>query len=315
MIKVLQIVPAPDTAITTLAEQIKKYAPSDIQVKTLTFHPKKPTESEKTRFLKEIQWCDILDVQYWKSGSKIKELYPKQFEKKSKILTHYNPYNLTEESWEEYKTVCVVNNYQKSILKNAILMPLAIDTTYFKFNRSNYTVDPIINMSVNRIEGKKGVYEVAKACKELNYKFILVGRVSDPKYMEKVKKVCENNLIFRNNASLDLLLKSYHESAIHICNSVDNFESGTLPILESMAAGLPVFTRPIGHVPDINNGNNLVVSNHKTDDIEAIKEGLKTLYNSRNKRIELRIQARDFIKNRDCKDRAANYHNLYKQIN
>jgi hypothetical protein len=99
-------------------------------------------------------------------------MYPSEFHSKPKILTHYNPYNLNEEKWEEYKFVCVVNNYQKSILQNALMMPLCIDTSFFKFNRSNYTIEPIVNMSVNRIEGKKGVYEVAKACKELNYKFI-----------------------------------------------------------------------------------------------------------------------------------------------
>ncbi len=261
-----------------------------------------------------IAWCDILDVQYWKSGSKLKELYPKEFASKPKILTHYNPYNLQEESWDEYKTICVVNNYQKSILLNAVMMPLSIDTSFFKFNRSNYTLEPIINMAVNRIEGKKGVYEVAKACKELNYKFILVGRISDGTYMDRVSKVCGKNLIFRNNASTDLLLKSYHESAIHICNSVDNFESGTMPILESMSAGLPVFTRPVGHVPDIANENNMVVSNHHPEDVEKLKEGLSKLMGDRRKRISIRIAAQEFVKSRDEKIRAKMYHDLYRSI-
>ena len=313
MLKILQIVPAPNTAITTLAEQIARNAPSDLEVKTLSFHPKKPDENEKKKFLTCVKWCDILDMQYWKSASKIKEMYPSEFNSKPKILTHYNPYNLNEEKWEEYKFVCVVNNYQKSILPNALMMPLCIDTSFFKFNRSNYTIEPIVNMSVNRIEGKKGVYEVAKACKELNYKFILVGRISDGGYMDRVKKVCGDNLIFRNNATLDLLLKSYHESAVHVCNSVENFESGTMPILESMSAGLPVFTRSVGHVPDIANENNMVVSDHHPEDVEKLKEGLSKLMRDRRKRIKMRIAAQEFVQSRDEKIRAKMYYNLYKK--
>lgn len=312
MLKILQIVPAPNTAITTLAEQIAKNAPNDLQIKTLPFHPKKPDENEKKKFISGINWCDILDVQYWKSGSKIKELFPKEFASRPKILTHYNPYNLKEEPWQEYKTICVVNNYQKSVLPNSLLMPLAIDTSFFKFNRSNYTIEPIVNMAVNRIEGKKGVYEVAKACKELNYKFILVGRISDGSYMDRVKKVCGNNLIFRNNASADLLLKSYHDSAVHVCNSVDNFESGTMPILESMSAGLPVLSRPVGHVPDFANENIMVVSNHHPEDVDALKVNLSKLMSDRRKRISIRIAAQEFVKTRDEKIRAKKYHELYR---
>ena len=135
MLKILQIVPAPNTAITTLAEQIARNAPSDLEVKTLSFHPKKPDENEKKKFLTCVKWCDILDMQYWKSASKIKEMYPSEFHSKPKILTHYNPYNLNEEKWEEYKFVCVVNNYQKSILPNGRCGPWQHTQSNFQYIR------------------------------------------------------------------------------------------------------------------------------------------------------------------------------------
>ena len=256
----------------------------------------------------------MIDVQYWKSGSKIKTLYPSEFESKPKILTHYNPYNLTDENWGEYKKVCVVNNYQKSIIRDAKLMPLCIDTQYFNFNRLNYTIKPIINMSVNRIEAKKGVLEVAQACRELKYQFILVGRISDSKYMDNIKKACGSSLDFRCDVPLHMVRKSYHDSAIHVCNSVDNFESGTMPILEAMSSGCAVFTRNIGHVPDIAEESKIHVSDHEVHDIEKIKNGLAKLYEGRQTRIRMRVAARDFVKKRDSRIRSTQYCLLYKEI-
>lgn len=258
--------------------------------------------------------ADIIDCQYWKSASKVRELFPQLWGKKKKILTHYNPYNLKEESWEDYSTVVVVNNYQKSVLPGARLIPLCIDLKFFNFNRSNYTTEPVVNMSVSRIEGKKGVWEVAKACKELNYKLLLVGRVSDGQYMKRVKDVGGSLLTFKNNVSDHDLKAAYYASAIHVCNSQDNFESGTLPVLECMSCGLPVMSRMVGHVPDLYNGKNMHIYEGHNEDIEALKTSLQRIMNDRRYRIGLRIEAEKTVQDRSDSWRAEEYTKLYKEI-
>ena len=208
----------------------------------------------------------------------------------------------------------VVNNYQKGILPHARLIPLCIDLDFYKYNRSRYTVDPVVNMSVNRIEGKKGVIETAQSCSDLGYRFLLVGRVSDGKYMERVKKIAGKFLDFRNGVSDDAVKAAYYESAIHVCNSQDFFESGTLPLLESMACGLPVLTRRVGHVPELYDGTNMHINDGHNEDVETLKGHIKKMMDSRDYRIQLRLRGEETVKPRSDTWRAEPYKNLYLEF-
>lgn len=311
--KILQITPVLPSAITILAKQIVRHN-KDHEIKLVTFHPKRPDQSEIDQVRKLWQWCDLVDIQYWKSGAKIRETIPNLWKSRKKILSHYNPYNLTEETWEDYDMNVVVNNYQHGILPHAKLVPLCIDLDFFKFNRSNYTTEPIVNMSVSRIESKKGVIQIALACNDLGYKFLLVGRISDGQYMESVKKAAGSSLIFRNNVSDADVKKSYYESAVHVCNSKPDFESGTMPVLEAMACGVPVLTRRVGHVPDIYNGKNMHILETSHEDVDNIKVQLKQMMDDRRYRISLRNNAVESIKDRSDKWRAEQYRKLYEEL-
>ena len=81
---------------------------------------------------------------------------------------------------------------------------------------------------------------MAQACVNLGYKLLLIGRISDNNYIRDVKAI--GSVEFRENITDKEVKKGYHNCAVHLCNSIDNFESGTLPILESMACGTPVLT-------------------------------------------------------------------------
>ncbi len=309
--KVLQIVPVSKSAITIQAQGIAKHN-KDIEIKMITFHPKRPSSLEIINAKSLMDWADVVDCQYWKSSDKIKEILPIQWNKSKKILTHYNPYNLKEKDWKDYLKLIVVNSYQASILPNAKVIPLSIDLDFFKFSK-NYTTEKTVNMSVSRIEGKKGVLEIAKACGDLGYKFVLVGRISDQEYMKRVKLAGGKSLVFKNDVSDIELRKCYYESAIHICNSVDDFESGTLPILESMACGVPVLTRNVGHVPDLYNGKNMSILKSNPEDIDNIKTSLKFLMDSRKTRAKIRAAAEETVKSRSHKIRAIEYRKVYEE--
>jgi glycosyltransferase involved in cell wall biosynthesis len=242
------------------------------------------------------RWADLVHIQYWKTGAKIREIF-REWGSKPKILTHYNPYNLHEEDWKDYKRLVVVNKTQHKELPKATLIPLCTDLKFFKFN-ANYTTQKTVNMSINRIEGKKGVKEVAQACKELGYRFLLVGRVSKRDYCNEVVAAGGKFIYFRENVTDKQLRETYYASAIHVCNSVPNFESGTLPVLECMACGVPVVSRSVGHVPDIYNGKNLRLLEGLPSDVKGIKKALKELMEHEPLRLKMRNQGLKTVQQR-----------------
>ena len=307
---ILIVVDKYGTAIDRLAQSVKKHN-THFNIKVLSLHPKRPDAFEIAEIHKALQWCDLLDVHYWKSGEKIKELYPDLFNSKKKILCHFNPYDLDKQPWHNIYDLVIVGNQEQHIkMPYARLIPYAIDLDQFTFNE-DYKDNKIVQMVVGRIEGKKGVLEVAKACKELGYDFELIGRISKPDYFQEVIKT--TGFFFEDVTDRELV-ERYHRATIHVCNSVDGFETGTLPILEAMACGVPVLTRNIGHVPDLFNGKNMVVRQGKEDDIEDLKKELKDLMENRERRLKIRSYAFETVKNRNEKKMARQFSQVYYKL-
>jgi glycosyltransferase involved in cell wall biosynthesis len=314
--KVIQIVDTPYSAIANQANAIKKYNQDIIDpYNPIAIHPKKPGNIAE-QLKKQICSADIICCQYWKSGIAAKNILPKEWKNKKKILTHHNPYNLHEENWEEYDRVVTMNGHQKSQLPNSVLIPHTIDLKYFVPNKNEHTDEKVVQMCVARIEDTKGVLQIAQACNDLKFKFILVGRVSKADYAKEVIKIGGKYLEFKQNATDEEMRKSYYQSTIHVCNSKPNFESGTLPILEAMACGTPVLTQNIGHVPDHYDPSkpHLKIMECSYKDVEGIKNELKNLMENREKRLELINNAYEFIKTRDHKVKADLYRKLYEDV-
>jgi len=307
MIKIALITDTNQSAIWRLASALKY---DGIIYKITSFHPKRPDPKEIQAVKELFVWADLIHIQYWKSGVKIRSMMPDLWNTKRKILTHYNPYNLHDEDWHDYIKLVVVNKTQHKELPSAKLIPLCTDVEFFKFN-PNYTNDLVVNMTVNRIEGKKGVKEVAEACQELGYKFLLVGRPSDPKYVDSIKKL--SNVEFKQSVSEQELRNCYYRSAVHVCNSVPNFESGSLPVLEAMACGVPVISRNVGHIPDLNTGNNLILL-EKPKLNDGLKETLKRVMEDKQLRLNLREPGRKTAESRGYHIWRKMHGDLYKGI-
>jgi len=237
-----------------------------------------------------------------------------EWDRKTKLCCHYNPYDLVTDKkrakdmglnvsgmkWKDddtvswtgmYDIVIVGNETMKNTLMSARLINYGIDVGFWKYN-DKLIENNVVNMVVARIEGKKGCREVAQVCKVLGYKFVLVGRISKMDYFNQIKAVYEDDSIkwpgerkprletmfeFKENITDEELRDVYHDTALHVCNSVSKFESGTLPILESMATGCPVLTRNIGVVADFYDGQNVRVRKGDQDDIEDLKTEMKEL--------------------------------------
>jgi len=212
------------TAIWRLAQSVKRGLPHH-QIVVLPVHPKKGDFETLSDAQKLMKWADVIDIHYWKSGQLLRETFPVEFSAKPNVLFHFNPYDLETPENANYKVLVVGNKEMQNKIPSARLVPYGVDLSFFKFNE-NYIQEKRVMMSVNRIEGKKGVREVAQVCKELGYRFTLVGRVSKPEYMQQVVETSGGILEFFEGVSDDFLLKAYYNSAIHVCNSIDGYESG-----------------------------------------------------------------------------------------
>lgn len=289
------------SAIHTLALSIQKHNPH-LNIQVVDVHPKRPSETQLRNAHRAINDASIVHVMYWRSGETIKEMIGK----KLKILSHFNPYDLDKLDWQDYKKITVCNQTMHTELPRAKHIPLGVDVEFFKYN-NDYTKDFNVLMVAGRIESSKGIKEVAEACNELNIPFNLVGRISDRAYFNSLP----DSVLFHENVTNEQLRDLYYQSALHVCNSKDNFESGTMPILEAMASGVPVLSRIVGHVPDLYNGKNMFLLTEAKENVEHIKKKLQDIQLNQHLREKTRKNAWQTVKNISDKHMAWRYGKLY----
>ena len=304
--KCLLVCDKKNSAIWRLAQGIKKYLPH-FKIDVIAVHPKRPDPDQLDAYNRLANQADIISYEYWKTALMLLDNYPNN---KPKILCHYNPYNLQESDWKQFNIITVANQIMKQELKQSRLVPLSIDLELFPFQREYPETNQVLMVS-SRIESKKGVLPVAEVCQELGYPLVVVGSISDRDYMNKI---LATGAEFREQVTDEELLKVYQESAIHICNSVDGYESGTLPVLEAMAVGAPVITRNVGHIPDLDNGFNMIIRKGQPEDKQDLKQVLKFLMEDRQKRLEIREDAWGTVKSWNDERRALEYEKMFWEL-
>lgn len=314
MLKVLCIVDKEGTALDRLAQGVAKYH-DNLDYQVLAVHPKRPDPQQLADFEKHAAEADIIDWQYFRTAEMLRAKYSWLASKKQ-ILTHNNPYSLTESDWNGYDAVVANNKIieeRLSTITNAPLhyIPLTVNADFWQYNQDWEPNNRVI-MVANRIESKKGILPVAIACADANLRFVLVGAISNNDYMESI--MATGNVEFHEKITDEELRDLYHKSTVHVCNSVDNFESGTMPILESMLCGVPVLTRKVGHVPDIYNGENMRLLESEPEDPEAIATELQSMIYDKKALLEMRDKAWQSAKVRNFERRAYAYQKLYRQV-
>lgn len=320
MLKVVCVVDKQGTALDRLAKGVAKYH-NNIDYVVVDVHPKRPDLAQLQRFEDEVRTADIIDWQYYKSAEMLRSRYDLSHVKQ--ILTHNNGYSYKEKSWADYDLVVANNNTMFEWLEeqgeNVEYVPLTVDSDFWIFN-NKWEKNNRVLMVANRIESKKGILPVAIACGDAGVKFVLVGNVSDVNYMNDI--MTTGDVEFHENITDEELRQLYYKSSILVCNSVDNFESGTLPILEAMMCGTPVLTRKVGTVPDIYNKNNMKILETDPDNVPYITSSIKSMLNNdvkitnsvKNKLEEMRRNAWESVKGRNFERRAYMYQKLYRKV-
>ena len=139
----------------------------------------------------------------------------------------------------------------------------------------------------------------------------LVGAISQPDYF---REIIDTGVVhFAQECTDEELRAMYYEAGVHVCNSIDNFESGTMPILESIYCGVPVITRKIGHVPDFAD-DSIVINDHDSEDVDHLVDIIDKLLCDTKKLENMRQQAWYSIKHINPERRAYMYQKLYREL-
>lgn len=312
MLKILAVTDKENTAIDRLAHGVADYM-NGFDYKVIAVHPKRPSQEDLALFVRLASQADIIDYHYFRTAEMLRSHLPELKDKPS-ILRHFNPYSI-DGDWSGYDYIVACNKSIEADLKrgykNVLYHPITRNPKNYTFREDPTSHDTVL-MVANRIEAKKGILELAQACQELNVSFHLVGNISDPAYFAQIA-ACRTTT-FSQDISDEALAKAYSEATLHVCNSQDNFESGTMPILEAMFSGVPVLTRNVGHVPDLYNGENLILNPNDKEDVEALAKLIfKTLADKKALR-ELSQKAWQTVKSYTDQRRAWLYKKLYRQM-
>jgi glycosyltransferase involved in cell wall biosynthesis len=315
MLRVVSVSDKVGTAIDRLCKGVAPYH-ENLDYIVCDVHPKRPDPEQLSKFEQAAASADIIDFQYFRTALSLLERYPWLKEKKL-ILTHNNGYSWKDGNWDEFDHVVANNHDMKKGLEKLIhnpakrlsYIPLATDPTFWKFN-FDWEPSRRVIMVANRIEAKKGILEVAIACGDLGLTLVLVGSISDREYFHSILQC--GHVEFHEQITDEELRDLYYGSVVHVCNSVDNFESGTLPILEAMQCGVPVLTRNIGHVPDLNNGENLVLLDGQ--DVMEVTAKLEEMLGDKKKLFDQREKAWKTAKDYNMERRAYSYQRLYRSM-
>lgn len=314
MLRVVCVVDKVGTALDRLAKGVAPYH-KNLDYHVVDVHPKRPSLEQLQQFEDLARSADIIDYQYFRTAEMLRSRY-EWLKSIPSVLTHNNPYSIKESNWNDYQVNVgnnkeIYNNLKGLTTSRVEYIPLVVDPLFWRFN-DDYKFERSVIMVANRIEGKKGILPVARACKEMGIKMYLVGAISDPNYWQDI--VHTNVVEFAQEVSDDQLRDLYYRAGVHVCNSVDNFESGTLPVLEAMFCGVPVLSRPIGHVPDIESEGNIVINNADPEDVDSLTTLLTQVFADKKQLETQRHEAWFSIKDRNFERRAYTYQRLYREM-
>lgn len=314
MLRVVCVVDKVGTALDRLAKGVAPFH-TNLDYHVVDVHPKRPDPEQLERFESLARTADVIDYQYFKTAEMLRERYD-WLKNIPSILTHNNAYSHKEGTWNDYQVnvgnnKTIYNDLQKITTSRVEYITLAVDPYFWKFN-DNYEPKKSVIMVANRIESKKGILPVALACKKLGIRMNLIGNISDMTYFREINDT--GVVEYGQNVSDEMLRDMYYKSGVHVCNSVDNFESGTLPILEAMFCGVPVLSRSVGHVPDFANENNIVINKGDPDDVDNLVKLIEQMFYEPNKLEKQRQEAWFAIKDKIYERRAYSYQKLYREL-
>lgn len=294
---ILQIVDSKGWAIDRLSRLIVRYNPQ-FNWRTIYVHPRE-VEAHVAEVKDSLAWADVVDLQYWNTARQLLDLIPELHQKKT-ILSHHNQKDLLSASWESITSHVAHTELSGQKLAaegypNVHIIPYGIDLDFFRYNDKYDPAGRTVGYC-GRITPWKGLKELARACFELDYRLLFMGKMDKRDYWESIPEEHRAHIDFSYmEAGDEDRVKFYHELTIYAGNSNDGREEGTQGLLEAMACGVPVLTTPAGMAADIiDDRQNGWITPY--GDYEALKENLQELMDDAAVREDIRKKAWQTIK-------------------
>lgn len=242
---------------------------------------------------------DLWHAQYWHSAYNILEEMPMLGLKNvPKVLFHHNHYALDKKNWREFDKLLIATKWGFDKLRtmhdNVNLIPYGIDLDRYSWIPDYDPKENIVGY-VGRVVPWKNLHKITLAAKELGYKVLGSGYIEDQNYWKMVDK---DVLEYKGNvgrmamAPANIKDDIYSKMKVFVMYSTGEKETGTLPLLEAMARGVPVMATSQGMARDlIEDGKNGIIFTE-----ENFKEKLKMLMENDQLRQEIRRKAWETIK-------------------
>lgn len=304
-------------AIGSLTKSIVRHAQHRFDFTVVPVHPRAATDPALhiRQLIKEQGQFDLWHCMYWNSGEQLLSLLP-ELRGIPSVLSHHNHYALQKADWSRYTKVVVPTGWSYDFLapkyNNLIKIPYGIDLDRFSYIDERKDDGQTIGY-VGRVVPHKNLARICQAAKNMGAKVLATGYVEKTDYYETVdKSVLEihggtGRGTMASQAFKDRL---YERMTAFVMYSTGEVETGTLPLFEAMARGVPVLTTAQGSARDlITDGENGIIFNE-----ENFAEKLAMLLADRKLQDRLRENAWKTVKGYPEEMMSLQYQKVYADI-
>lgn len=245
-------------AIGNLADSIMRYN-KHFDFIDIPVHPRAVDQNILTiNDLVQKKQIDVWHAQYWHSATQLQDSL-RGMDEIPTILSHHNHYALGKEEWNRFSMITIPTEWgYKELTKkynHIVKVPYGLDLDRFSYI-NDYNPEPKTIGYIGRVIANKNLKKIVEGAKKLKYKVIASGFVDKPDYWKEVDKD-EKYLEFNGGMGRDGMMSAdfkdnmYERMSIFCMYSTDNKETGTLPLLEAAARGVPILCTDEGMARDI----------------------------------------------------------------
>lgn len=299
-------------AIGNLTDAIIRHNRNRFNFTKICVHPRGITENY-LELADAIQnkGIDLWHAQYWNSAIQLMDTV-KGLNDIPSLLTHHNHHCLEKQDWNKFTLLNEMTDWGVDKLKekhpNVVKIPHGIDLDRYEYN-DRYIAKKTVGY-IGRVVPWKHLKEICEAANKLHYKVIGSGYIDKADYWDTIDKT---NLEFNGGIGRNQMAPAgfkdslYDKMAVFVMYSTGEKESGTLPLLEAMAKGVPVMATKQGMARDlIKDGKNGIIF-----DENNFEKKLKDLMENQELREKIRKNAWQTIKLYSEEKMARNYAKAY----
>lgn len=281
-------------------------------------HPRGTTDAYVDLDRASKNGIDFWHAMYWHSAENVlNELPMLGLRNVPKLLSHHNHYALDKSEWRKnFEGLAIPTSWGFDKLRPQHSMvfkiPYGIDLERYSFIKEYPPEENTVGY-IGRVVEWKNLRPICLAAKELGYKVIGSGYIEDKTYWDTVDKEV---LDYKGNVGRHSMTPSnikddlYKKMKVFVMYSTGEKETGTLPLLEAMARGVPVMATSQGMARDIiEDGKNGIIFTS-----ENFKEKLKMFMEDEKLRMQCRKYAWETIKNYSEERMAWNYCKAYYDV-